>query len=87
MFESFGFKYIGPVDGHDIDLLIKILGRIKNMNCPVLLHIVTKKGKGYEYAEKTPELYHGLGAFDKEKQRCCIYTDRLVGYVVLRDVF
>ena len=43
------------------------LGRIKNMNCPVLLHIVTKKGKGYEYAEKTPELYHGLGAFDKEK--------------------
>ena len=67
MFENFGFKYIGPIDGHDTDLLIKILSRIKTMDEPVLLHIVTKKGKGYEFAEKTPELYHGLGAFDKEK--------------------
>lgn len=67
MFENFGFKYIGPIDGHDTDLLIKILSRIKGMDCPVLLHIVTKKGKGYEYAEKTPELYHGLGKFDKTK--------------------
>ncbi len=67
MFENFGFKYIGPIDGHDTDLLIKILSRIKEMECPVLLHIVTKKGKGYEFAEKTPELYHGLGSFDKTK--------------------
>lgn len=67
MFENFGFKYIGPIDGHDTDLLVKILSRIQNMNSPVLLHIVTKKGKGYEFAEKTPDLYHGLGAFDKTK--------------------
>lgn len=67
MFENFGFKYIGPIDGHDTDLLIKILSRIRNMDTPVLLHIITKKGRGYAFAERTPELYHGLGKFDKTK--------------------
>ena len=81
MFESFGFKYIGPVDGHDTDLLIKTLSRIKTMDSPVLLHIVTKKGKGYEFAEKTPDLYHGLGAFNKEEPVSVKVNEKSPSYI------
>jgi 1-deoxy-D-xylulose-5-phosphate synthase len=66
-FEELGIKYFGPVDGHDIDLLIKEFDSIKNLNRPVVIHVVTKKGKGYKYAEKKPEIYHGVGKFDLEK--------------------
>jgi len=64
LFEELGFSYFGPVDGHDIDRLIEIMQNIKTLKGPVLLHIVTKKGKGYEYAEKDPYTWHGPGKFD-----------------------
>ena len=86
MFENFGFKYIGPIDGHDTDLLIKILSRIKNMDSPVLLHIITKKGKGYEFAEKTPELYHGVGKFDKTKPITIAVNEKSPSYIAGRKL-
>jgi len=66
LFEEMGFNYFGPVDGHDLDGLIGILGRIRELEGPVLLHVVTKKGKGYKPAEENPELFHGTGSFDME---------------------
>lgn len=65
IFEEMGIKYIGPVDGHDIQELEEALERAKHMTEPVLIHIVTKKGKGFRPAEENPENYHGVGAFDK----------------------
>ncbi|MCX8043245.1 MAG: 1-deoxy-D-xylulose-5-phosphate synthase [Desulfobacterota bacterium] len=65
LFDELGFKYIGPVLGHKIELLIDDLHNIKNLRGPVLLHVVTKKGKGYEPAERNPVLFHGVGPFDK----------------------
>ena len=64
LFEEFGFKYYGPVNGHDLSALLTVLDNVKNMNCPVLVHVVTQKGKGYAPAEKNPDLFHGVGAFD-----------------------
>ncbi|MPM73539.1 1-deoxy-D-xylulose-5-phosphate synthase [bioreactor metagenome] len=64
MFEEFGFKYIGPVDGNNISELISVLNRAKKINGPVLVHVKTKKGRGYKYAEQNPSAYHGVGAFD-----------------------
>ncbi|MDR1578247.1 MAG: 1-deoxy-D-xylulose-5-phosphate synthase [Deltaproteobacteria bacterium] len=56
-----GFKYIGPIDGHDLEKLIKALNQVKNLNRPVLLHVMTTKGKGYPPAEENPLAFHGLG--------------------------
>jgi len=64
IFENLGFYYAGPYDGHDIKKLIKAFSTVKNVNKPAVVHIVTKKGKGYEYAENNPELYHGVGSFN-----------------------
>ncbi len=64
LFEELGFSYFGPVDGHDVNRLVEVLQNIKNLKGPILLHIVTKKGKGYEYAEKDPYTWHGPGKFD-----------------------
>lgn len=64
LFEELGFKYIGPIDGHNIELLIKTLKNIKEHKGPILLHIITKKGKGYKPAEENPEWFHGTSAFD-----------------------
>lgn len=64
MFEQLGIKYIGPIDGHDIRKLINVLNKIKKMNQPVLLHVLTVKGKGYSEAEKFPSKFHGIGSFD-----------------------
>lgn len=64
MFEQFGINYIGPVDGHDIKKLIHILNRVKKIDGPVLLHVITRKGKGYKPAETAPSKYHGVGKFD-----------------------
>lgn len=64
LFEELGFNYYGPVNGHDLSALLAVLENVKNMNCPVLVHVVTRKGKGYEPAEKNPDLFHGVGAFD-----------------------
>ncbi len=64
MFEEFGFNYIGPIDGHDLDALIDTLGNIKSLSGPQFLHIVTKKGHGYKLAENDPVAYHGVTRFD-----------------------
>ncbi|MDP1646056.1 MAG: 1-deoxy-D-xylulose-5-phosphate synthase [Thiobacillus sp.] len=64
LFEEFGFNYIGPIDGHDFDVLLDTLGNIKQLSGPQFLHVVTKKGKGYEPAETNPCLYHGVSRFD-----------------------
>jgi 1-deoxy-D-xylulose-5-phosphate synthase len=63
LFEELGFQYFGPVDGHDITALTENLRRIKNISGPVLLHVLTTKGKGYNKAEYAPETYHGVGSF------------------------
>lgn len=65
IFDELGFKYIGPVLGHRLDLLLEDLGNIKDLKGPILLHVVTKKGKGYPPAEKDPTYFHGVGPFDK----------------------
>ena len=66
LFEEMGFTYIGPVQGHEIDKLVKILSNIKDMQGPVLLHVITKKGKGYGPAEENPTQFHGVGKFNPE---------------------
>src|ERR1700693_3079388 len=64
MFEEFGFNYIGPIDGHDLDSLIPTLQNLKNLKGPQFLHVVTRKGQGYKLAEDDTVLYHGPGKFD-----------------------
>ena len=64
MFEEFGFNYVGPIDGHDLDALIPTLRNIRGLHGPQFLHVVTKKGQGYKLAEADPVLYHGPGQFD-----------------------
>jgi len=64
LFEEMGFAYLGPVEGHDINRLIEILSNIKNLRGPVILHVLTKKGKGYQPAEDNPTLFHGVGRFN-----------------------
>jgi len=66
IFEELGFNYVGPIDGHDLDLLIGTLKRIKTESSPVLIHVITKKGRGYEFSEKDPSLFHGIGPFERE---------------------
>jgi len=65
MFEEFGFNYIGPIDGHDLDSLVPTLQNLKQRKGPQFLHVVTKKGQGYKLAEVDPVLYHGLGKFSR----------------------
>ena len=64
MFEEFGFNYIGPIDGHDLDSLLPTLQNLKQLDGPQFLHVVTRKGQGYKLAEADPVLYHGPGRFD-----------------------
>ena len=64
LFEKFGFNYIGPIDGHDLESLIPTLENIKRLSGPQFLHVVTKKGQGYKWAEADPVAYHGPGKFD-----------------------
>jgi len=64
LFEEIGFSYYGPIDGHDISLLNKVLNNLKNKSGPILLHVITKKGKGYKIAEQDPIKYHGVTPFD-----------------------
>ncbi|MGB4059114.1 MAG: 1-deoxy-D-xylulose-5-phosphate synthase [Burkholderiaceae bacterium] len=64
LFEKFGFNYVGPIDGHDLDSLIPTLENIKHLKGPQFLHVVTKKGQGYKLAEADPVAYHGPGKFD-----------------------
>jgi 1-deoxy-D-xylulose-5-phosphate synthase len=64
LFEKFGFNYVGPIDGHDLDSLIPTLQNVKQLKGPQFLHVVTKKGQGYKLAEADPVAYHGPGKFD-----------------------
>jgi 1-deoxy-D-xylulose-5-phosphate synthase len=66
LFEEFGFNYIGPIDGHDLGVLLETLDNIRQLPGPQFLHVVTRKGKGYEPAESNPCLYHGVSRFDPE---------------------
>ena len=66
LFEHMGIKYLGPIDGHDIKEVSKVLKLAKKIDGPVVIHVVTKKGKGYEFAEKEPHKFHGVGPFN-----CC----------------
>ena len=65
IFEELGFTYVGPIDGHNFQHLLDSFGNIKKLKKPILLHVITKKGKGYEPAEKNPSIFHGISAFDK----------------------
>ncbi|MBS1170225.1 MAG: 1-deoxy-D-xylulose-5-phosphate synthase [Burkholderiaceae bacterium] len=67
VFEEFGFRYFGPIDGHDLNALIPIMQNIRDIKGPVFLHVVTKKGQGYKLAEADPISYHGLGKFSPDK--------------------
>lgn len=74
LFEAFNFDYFGPIDGHNLDHLVDILKNIKDPKDPVLLHVITKKGKGYPPAEKNPVYFHGVGCFERdtgESQNTC----------------
>lgn len=64
IFEEMGFRYFGPIDGHNIKDLVEVLNYVKDLKGPILLHVVTKKGKGYEHAEKKPINFHGTTKFD-----------------------
>ena len=64
LFEEFGFNYIGPIDGHDVDALVRTLANVRELKGPQFLHIVTRKGYGYPKAEEDPILYHGVSKFD-----------------------
>lgn len=66
LFQAFGFEYIGPVDGHDLPALIETLENVKKFDNSVLIHVLTKKGKGYKPAEDNPSLFHGVGPFEIE---------------------
>ncbi len=70
IFEELGFRYFGPFDGHNLKILIEIFNRLKGLSGPLLVHITTKKGKGYPPAEKNPELFHGIGPFDLQNPPC-----------------
>lgn len=66
LFQAFGFEYIGPIDGHDLPRLLHTLEGVKRFDEAVLVHVLTKKGKGYRPAEENPSLFHGVGPFDRE---------------------
>ena len=88
LFEEFGFNYIGPIDGHDLDTLVTTLSNIRQLSGPQFLHVATQKGRGYEPAEDNPGKYHGVGKFDpsnghslpasKSKSYTQVFSDWLV---------
>lgn len=81
IFEELGFTYLGPVDGHNIKAIKNILKQADKLSGPVIVHVVTEKGKGYQYAENAPEVFHGIGPFDLsngvplKKKKMPTYTD------------
>jgi 1-deoxy-D-xylulose-5-phosphate synthase len=71
LFEALGFDYIGPLNGHDIPQLVEVLGNVGSLGGPLLVHIVTTKGKGYPPAEENPGNFHGVGPFDLKSGKAC----------------
>jgi len=82
VFEELGFKYLGPIDGHNIAELENVLTRAKNTKGPVLVHVCTQKGRGYTYAEKNPAVFHGISPFEVETGE--VIANKVLGY---SDVF
>lgn len=88
LFEEFGFNYLGPIDGHDLDVLIDTLSNIKYLEGPQFLHVATKKGYGYKPAENNPNQYHGIGKFDpdlglnQKKNTHLTYTEIFSNWIV-----
>jgi len=80
LFEELGFQYVGPLQGHRLDHLIKNFRNIKKLNRPVLVHVVTKKGKGYKFAEDAPSKFHGLGPFDIDTGKPVVKSDTHPSY-------
>jgi 1-deoxy-D-xylulose-5-phosphate synthase len=76
LFEELGFKYVGPLDGHNLDHLIETFRNVKNLKGPVLIHVLTTKGKGYPLAEKDPVTFHGIGPFDNQNGSLEFKTSR-----------
>jgi len=76
LFEEFGFNYIGPIDGHDIDTLVDTLNNIRQLQGPQFLHVVTQKGKGYSPAEDNPNKYHGVSKFDPQNGHSLSASER-----------
>lgn len=80
-FEQLGITYVGPIDGHDVDGMVKTFRKAFRLNKPIIIHVKTKKGKGYRYAERHPDYFHGIAPFDvqtgklKEKKETSTYTD------------
>lgn len=87
IFDNMGFTYLGPVDGHDTEKLIELLGDAKEMARPVLVHVVTQKGKGYPHSEEHPKLFHGIGKFDpvtgETKPRNCQTFSEIFGSTMM----
>jgi 1-deoxy-D-xylulose-5-phosphate synthase len=83
LFEAFNFEYFGPIDGHNLEHLIDILNNIKKLQEPVLLHITTRKGKGYPPAEKNPVYFHGIGCFEVETGTCVIDDRKVPTYTAV----
>jgi 1-deoxy-D-xylulose-5-phosphate synthase len=67
LFEELGFKYFGPIDGHDLETVIRTLRSVRKLRRPVLVHLITEKGRGYRFAEQDSQRYHGVGQFDKSE--------------------
>lgn len=89
LFEELGFTYIGPVNGHNLDELYLMLSNAKQMKGPVLIHVITQKGRGYEPASLEPDLFHGIGPFDVEtghplKKSLLTYTEIFGEYMLKR---
>lgn len=80
LFEAFNFDYFGPINGHNLDHLIDILANIKNADSPVLLHVTTVKGKGYEPAEKNPVYFHGVGSFTVDTGKSLASPQKVPSY-------
>ncbi len=76
IFEEMGLKYIGPIDGHDIETMTDVLEKAKKIDEPVIIHVVTSKGKGYELAEKNPNKFHGVNPFDLESGEAYIPSEK-----------
>ncbi|MBR2216667.1 MAG: 1-deoxy-D-xylulose-5-phosphate synthase [Selenomonadaceae bacterium] len=78
LFEEMGFHYVGPLDGHNIELMLEVFAKVRSMTGPILVHVHTKKGKGYLPAEISPDAFHGIGAFEvatgKAVKSCTVPT-------------
>lgn len=89
LFEELGFTYIGPVNGHDIEEMVTVFNNARNLKGPVMIHVLTRKGQGYDPASEQPDIFHGVGPFDLEtglqpKKLFKSYTDIFGEYIVRR---